>query len=160
MQELLKRLRAASLAQDAGRLAALYAEDGVHEFPFATPGAPTSITGRAAIEEFNATVYRGLPFAYREYRTIAVHQVGETTLVVEQEALGLNTVTGAQFVLPTVWVIETDAQGLISKLRDYVNRITPAGRVRAADEAQRLATLVEAACRLGALSRPSPPAGP
>jgi ketosteroid isomerase-like protein len=123
MLELLDRLREASLAQDAGGLAALYAEDGVHEFPFVTPGAPTSISGRAAIEEFNATVYRALPFAYREYRTIAVHQVGETTLVVEQEALGSNTVTGAQFVLPNVWVIETDAQGLISKLRDYVNPV-------------------------------------
>jgi|SRR5882757_9921167 len=38
-------------------------------------------------------------------------------------------------------------------------RITPAGRAKAADEARRLATLVEAACRLGALSRPSPPTG-
>lgn len=123
MLELLERLRAASLAQDAGGLAALYAEDGVHEFPFVTPGAPTSISGRAAIEEFNATVYRALPFAYSEYRTIAVHQVSETTLVVEQEALGSNTITGAQFVLPNVWVIETDAQGLISKLRDYVNPV-------------------------------------
>lgn len=119
--ELLERLRAASLAQDAGGLAALYAEDGVHEFPFVTPGAPTSIAGRAAIEEFNATVYRVLPFAYREYRTIAVHQVSETTLVVEQQALGSNTVTGAEFMLPNVWVIETNAQGLISRLRDYVN---------------------------------------
>jgi len=80
MLELLERLRAASLAQDAGGLAALYAEDGVH-------------------------------------------QVSETTLVVEQEALGSNTITGAQFVLPNVWVIETDAQGLISKLRDYVNPV-------------------------------------
>ena len=123
MLELLDRLRAASLAKDAGGLAALYAEDGVHEFPFVTPGAPTSITGRAAIEEFNATVYRALPFAYREYQTVAVHQVGESTLVVEQQALGSNTVTGAQFVLPNVWVIETDVHGLISSLRDYVNPV-------------------------------------
>ena len=86
MLELLERLRAASLAQDPERLAGLYSPDGVHEFPFVTPTAPTHIEGRAAILEFNATVFRNLPFAYSEYRTVATHQAGETVLVVEQEA--------------------------------------------------------------------------
>lgn len=121
MLELLERLRSASIAQDADQLAGLYAPDAVHEFPFVTPGAPARIEGRAAIAEFNATVFRNPPFAYSEYRTVAVHQAGETVLVVEQEALGTNTVTGAPFALPNVWVIEIDSQGLIANLRDYVN---------------------------------------
>lgn len=121
MLELLERLRSASIAQDAEQLAGLYAPDAVHEFPFVTPGAPARIEGRAAIAEFNATVFRNLPFAYSEYRTVAVHQAGETVLVVEQEALGANTVTGAPFALPNLWVIEIDSQGLIANLRDYVN---------------------------------------
>ena len=123
MLDLLERLRSASISQDAERLAELYAEDAVHEFPFVTPGAPTRVEGRAAIAEFNATVFRSLPFVYSEYRTIATHQVGKTALVVEQEALGTNTTTGAQFTLPNVWVIEVDPQGLIVSLRDYVNPI-------------------------------------
>jgi hypothetical protein len=45
--DLLERLRSAAIAQDAERLAGLYAEDAVHEFPFVTPGAPTRIEGRA-----------------------------------------------------------------------------------------------------------------
>ena len=121
LPDLLERLRAASIAQDAGRLAALYAEDAVHEFPFTTPGGPTRIEGRAAIAEFVATVYRSLPLQYTAYRTIAVHQVNGTTLVVEQEALGVNTVTGAHVALPNVAVIEVDPQGLIVSFRDYVN---------------------------------------
>ena len=44
--DLLENLRAASIAQDAVRLAALYAEDAVHEFPFTTPGGPTRIEGQ------------------------------------------------------------------------------------------------------------------
>jgi hypothetical protein len=86
-----------------------------------TPGAPTRVVGRAAIAEFNAAVYRKLPFAYSEYRSIATHQESGTLLVVEQVAIGTNTTTGAPFALPNVWVIEADAQGLIMTLRDYVN---------------------------------------
>lgn len=121
MLDLLERLRLASIARDAGQLADLYAPDAIHEFPFVTPGAPARIEGRAAIAEFNDTVFRNLPFAYSEYRTVAVHQAGEMVLVVEQEAIGVNTITGAPFALPNVWVIEVDAQGLVVRLRDYVN---------------------------------------
>ena len=123
MLELLRELRSASIAQDAERLAGLYAADGVHEFPFVTPGAPTHIEGRAAIAEFNATVFEHLPFAYAEYRAIGTHQAGDTVLVVEQEAIGINTRSGVPFALPNVWVIEVDDQGLIVRLRDYVNPV-------------------------------------
>ena len=119
--DLLEQLRAASMAQDAERMAALYAEDAVHEFPFTTPGGPTRIEGRAAMAEFLATVYRSLPLRYTEFRTIAVHQVSERTLVVEQEALGVNTKTGARFALPNVAVIKVDPEGLIASFRDYAN---------------------------------------
>ena len=124
--DLLENLRAASIAQDAVRLAALYAEDAVHEFPFTTPGGPTRIKGRAAIAEFVGTVYRSLPLRYTAYRTIAVHQVSETTLVVEQEALGVNAKTGLQFALPNVAVIEVNAEGFIASYRDYVNPVAVA----------------------------------
>jgi ketosteroid isomerase-like protein len=123
MLALLEELRAAAIVQDAERLAGLYAPEGVHEFPFVVPGAPTRIEGRAAIAEFNANAFRGGRFAYSEYRTIGTHQAGDTVLVVEQEAIGTNTLTGAVFALPNVWVIEVDNQGLIVSLRDYVNPV-------------------------------------
>lgn len=124
--DLLERLRAGSIAQDAMRSAALYADDAVHEFPFTTPGGPTRIEGRAAIADFVGTVYRSLPLRYTAYRTIAVHQVSETTLVVEQEALGVNTKTGVRFALPNIAVIGVDAEGLIASFRDYVNPVAVA----------------------------------
>ncbi len=127
MPDLLERLRAASIAQDATGLAALYAEDAVHEFPFTTPGGPTRFAGRAAIAEFVGAVYRSLPLRCTAYRTVAVHRVGGTTLVVEQEALGVNTRTGVPFALPNVAVIEVDAEGLIARFRDYVNPVAVAG---------------------------------
>jgi uncharacterized protein len=121
--DVLDRLRAASIAQDAARLAQMYVEDAVHEFPFTTPGGPTRFVGRAAIAEFLAAVYRSLPLQYTEYRTIAVHEVTDTTLVVEQEALGVNTATGARFMLPNIAVIRIDADGLIVSYRDYANPV-------------------------------------
>src|SRR5262245_2066339 len=121
--DLVARLRAASIAQDADRLAELYAEDAVHEFPFTTPGGPTRFEGRAAIADFVATVFRTLPLRYTEYRTIAVHQVNQTTLVIEQDALGVHAETGARFALPNVAVIRVDPKGLIVSFRDYVNPV-------------------------------------
>jgi ketosteroid isomerase-like protein len=80
-------------------------------------------------------VYRSLPLQYTEYRTIAVHEVTDTTLVVEQEALGVNTATGARFVLPNIAVLRIDAEGLIVSYRDYANpvAVTNAVKVPSAD---------------------------
>lgn len=58
-----ERPRTASIAQDVDRLAKLYAEDAVHEFPFTTPAALTYRKGRAAIAEF-ANRYRNLLLQY------------------------------------------------------------------------------------------------
>ena len=121
LSDLLERLRVAAVAQDAEGLAGLYAEDAVHEFPFTPAGGPTRIEGRAAIAAFLAAVYRSLPLRYTGYRTIALHRVSGTTLVVEQEALGVNTETGAQFALPNIAVITIDPQGLVASYRDYAN---------------------------------------
>jgi hypothetical protein len=52
--------------------------------------------------------------------------VSETTLVVEQEALGVNAKTGVQFALPNVVVIEVNVEGLIASYRDYVNPVAVA----------------------------------
>jgi len=129
--DLVEHLRAASIAQDAARLVALYAEDAVHGFPFTTPDGPTRLEDRAAIAEFVSTVHRSLPLRCTAYRTIAVHRVSATTIVVEQEALGLNTTTGgAPFALPNVAVIEVDGEGLIASFRDYVNPVAVAGVLR------------------------------
>jgi ketosteroid isomerase-like protein len=86
-------------------------------------GGRTRIEGHAAIAEFLASVYRSLPLQYTEYRRIAVHQATDTTMMVEQEALGVNTRTGARFVLPNVAVIDVDADGLIASFRDYANPV-------------------------------------
>ena len=56
--------------------------------------------------------------------TVEAH--GETTLVVEQDALGINTKTGVQFALPNVAVIEVNAEGFIASYRDYVNPVAVA----------------------------------
>ena len=122
---LLERIRAASMAQDAERLADLYAEDGVHEFPFTTPDGPTRFAGRAAIAEFLATVYRSLPLRYTEYRTIAVAPGDDTTLVVEQEALGVNTerLHGSRSRTSRY---QRRSDGLITSFRDYANPVAVA----------------------------------
>ncbi|HEY6575393.1 MAG TPA: nuclear transport factor 2 family protein, partial [Mycobacterium sp.] len=56
-QELVGRALALLLAHDMAAFAGLWAEDGVLEFPFAAPGYPARVEGRAAIAEY----MRGYP---------------------------------------------------------------------------------------------------
>ena len=46
---IVERYHAAMLAMSADDLAGLYAEDAVHEFPFAFPGMPPRFTGREQV---------------------------------------------------------------------------------------------------------------
>ena len=76
--------------------------------------------------DFLSSVYRSLPLRYTGYRTVAVHEVSGTTLVVEQEALGVHAQTGARFALPNIAVIDVDAQELVASFRDYANPVAVA----------------------------------
>ena len=51
-RELVSHAMELLLAQDMAAFAGLWAEDGVLEFPFAAPGYPTLIQGRAAVTEY------------------------------------------------------------------------------------------------------------
>ena len=50
-QELVSHALELLLAQDMAAFAGLWAEDGVLEFPFAAPGYPAMVEGRAAVTE-------------------------------------------------------------------------------------------------------------
>lgn len=71
-------------------MAALYAEDAVHEFPFTTPGGPTRIEGGPRSSSSWPRSTAAFPLRYTGFRTIAVHRVDDAMLVVEQEALGVR----------------------------------------------------------------------
>ncbi|MGV9677771.1 nuclear transport factor 2 family protein [Nocardia sp. NPDC003482] len=121
----LERFRQAAIDQSVEAMTELYAEDAVHEFPFSRPGLPTRLEGRDRIVEFITAGWRSGVLRYESYRTLAIHDtLDPDTIVVEQEAVGTSTVSGA-VALPNV-VVLTVSDGRIRIFRDYVNILAAA----------------------------------
>jgi ketosteroid isomerase-like protein len=116
----LDRFRHAAITQSTDAMRELHTIDAVHEFPFTRPDLPSRLEGRDAIVDWMATLWQANLITYERYRTIAIHDTADpATIVVEQDAIGTSTATGA-FELPNIMVL-TVHNGQISRLRDYVN---------------------------------------
>jgi ketosteroid isomerase-like protein len=105
------------IAQDMAGFAGLWAEDGVLEFPFAAPGFPSRLEGRAAVAEYMS----GYPDILRigEFPVVVVHQsVDPDVVIVEFEAAGTVVATGAPYRMRYIAVI-TVRDGEIACYRDY-----------------------------------------
>ena len=105
------------LAKDMAAFAGLWAEDGVLEFPFAAPGYPPRIDGRAAVADY----MRGYPgiLDVREIRQKVLHQTADPNLViVEFEAAGIVVATGQPYSMRYIAVI-TVRNSEIQSYRDY-----------------------------------------
>lgn len=105
------------IAQDVAGFAGLWAEDGVLEFPFAAPGFPSLLEGRAAVADYMS----GYPDILRieEFPVVVVHQsVDPDVVIVEFEAAGTVVATGAPYRMRYIAVI-TVRDGEIESYRDY-----------------------------------------
>ncbi|MGV9294267.1 MULTISPECIES: nuclear transport factor 2 family protein [Amycolatopsis] len=95
----------------------LFAEDAVLEFPFAAPGEPKRVEGRAALAEY----LRNYPnlFDVREVAAKTVHQTTDPEVsIAEFELAGIAVATQKPYRLGYV-VILTVRDGLIRHYRDY-----------------------------------------
>ncbi|GAA2874773.1 nuclear transport factor 2 family protein [Nonomuraea rubra] len=120
------------LAKDMRAFAGLWAEDGVLEFPFAQPGYPQRVVGRAAVEEY----MRGYPdiLDMREVTEKTVHQsVDPEVVIVEFEAAGFVVATGRPYRLRYVAVIAV-RDGRIRSYRDYWSPLAAAEIMGGSDE--------------------------
>lgn len=105
------------LAKDMAAFAGLWAEDGVLEFPFAAPGYPPRIDGRAAVADY----MRGYPdiLDVREIRQKVLHQTADPDVViVEFEAAGIVVPTGQPYTMRYIAVIAV-RNSEIQSYRDY-----------------------------------------
>lgn len=104
---------------DASTFVDMLAEDGVMEFPYATPGFATRLEGRTAIAEHLA----GVP------GLIAFDRIGEPdvhfsndpdVVIIEFEGFGRGVETGEPYDQRYISVIRTHG-GRITHYRDYWN---------------------------------------
>ncbi|MFF3918510.1 nuclear transport factor 2 family protein [Streptomyces sp. NPDC001852] len=75
--------------KSADALAALYAEDAVHEAPFTVPGFPPRFKGREAIRAAYGAMWNASPVVIDSVDTTALHRTSdEEVVVVEQRTRG------------------------------------------------------------------------
>lgn len=116
-QELVNHALELLLAHDTAAFAGLWAEDGVLEFPFAAPGYPARVEGRAAVAEY----MRGYPdiLDIREIPQSEMHQtIDPDVVVIEFQAAGIVVATGAPYQMTYIAVI-TVRDNEIQRYRDY-----------------------------------------
>ncbi|MGI5502607.1 nuclear transport factor 2 family protein [Lentzea sp. CA-135723] len=115
--DLIPRALQLLLDKDMIGFAGLWAEDGVMEFPFAPPGWPARLEGRAAIEDYLRDYPKMLDI--RAFPKQVVHETPDV-LVAEFDAEGVVVATGKPYRASYIAVI-TVRDGEIVNYRDYWN---------------------------------------
>ncbi|WP_433662117.1 nuclear transport factor 2 family protein [Nocardia sp. CA-128927] len=120
------------LAHDMVGFAGLWADQGSIEFPFAPPGYPAEVAGRAAIEDYLRDYPEQLDI--RAIDAPTVHVTGDPEIViVEFAADGVAVRTWRPYRMRYIAVITVRA-GEIVHYRDYWNPLAAAEVLGGADE--------------------------
>lgn len=105
------------LAHDMTAFAQLWAPDGTMEFPFAGPGQPARLEGRAAVEEYLADYTQMLDV--RRIVSQTRHQtLTPDTVIVEFEVEGVAVAAQQPYAMRYIAVITVGPDG-IRGYRDY-----------------------------------------
>ncbi|MGW4474808.1 nuclear transport factor 2 family protein [Nonomuraea sp. NPDC004354] len=125
MTEIVTRFHDAMRHMSADELADLYAEDGVHEFPFRMAGMVPRYNGREEVRAGYTASWGASPAVVEDIRNVVVHQsVDPEVLVVEHETA--VTVNGRPYTVPGLLVLRV-RDGKIVHTRDYMDATAVAG---------------------------------
>jgi uncharacterized protein len=118
--EVLTQRRRLILSGDADGYADLFAPDAVIESPFAPPGAPSRLEGRAAIREYSRQVMVS-PLRLEDFEVTALYQTQDPeVVVVEMRAKATLTTTGQSFTATSIQILRI-REGQIVLFRDFAN---------------------------------------
>lgn len=99
----------------------LYAEDIVHERPFARPGIPRTVVGREANREILAMALRAAPVRFTGFRDLVIHDGADPEeIFAEYVAQGVLTATGETFEIGNIPLLRI-RDGLVVSVRDYAD---------------------------------------
>src|SRR5262249_21192362 len=103
------------------QFADLFAPDGVLEYPFSFPGAPSTLDGRAAIEEFFKAREGIRDTLEMAEVTAVVHETSDPEVVItEIEHHGTSRLTNGPYRVRALGIIRV-RDGQIVHYRDYMN---------------------------------------
>ncbi|WP_371778011.1 nuclear transport factor 2 family protein [Streptosporangium subroseum] len=99
----------------------MYADDAVHEFPFAESGGVQRLEGRDAIRAYMAAMGERVQFGGLD--DVRIREWDDEVLI-EAEGHHFDAATGVPFDLRYLWII-TRQDGLVTRLRDYMGPRRP-----------------------------------
>lgn len=102
----------------------MYADDAVHEFPFAAADAVRRLEGKAQIRAYMAAMGDSVQFGSLD--DVTVRDAGKDELVIEAEGHHFDATTGDPFDIRYLWII-TRRDSLVTRLRDYMGPRRSAG---------------------------------
>jgi uncharacterized protein (TIGR02246 family) len=141
--DVLVQRRRLLLSGDTDGYADLFAPDGVIEWPFAPPGAPSRLEGREAIREYSRHVMAS-PVRLEDFEVAELYQTQDPEVVIEDlQAKVTLTTTGRSFVTTSIQIYRI-REGQIVLFRDFPNSrvlddvlrelgLSDAGQMRAPD---------------------------
>jgi uncharacterized protein len=89
-------------AGDVDGFMQMYADDAVHEFPFAADGRPVRLEGKSAIADYMENVPARVKFD--SFDDVRIREAGDE-LIVEANGRGTRLGSGAPFFMQYVWFI-------------------------------------------------------
>jgi uncharacterized protein len=115
-----ERIQQTTLTKDPSA-SDFYAENGVHEMPFASPGRPRRIEGRENIRAFFNQASGGAPMTFTEFRNVRIHDTADPdTIICEYDLAGVVVKSEEPFTLSYILVI-TVRDGELALVRDYMD---------------------------------------
>ncbi|MEV1167003.1 nuclear transport factor 2 family protein [Nonomuraea sp. NPDC049784] len=116
IDEIVTAYHAAMLHKSPDELADLYAEDGLHEFPF---GGLAPYKGREEIRAGYHAMWGGATFEAQEVRRVALYQTTDPEVVVVEQNV-FAVAAGHQITVPGLLVLRI-RNGQIIHTRDYMD---------------------------------------
>jgi hypothetical protein len=124
-RELFEQAQQTFLKKDLNAFADMFAEDGIHELPFAPPGVPKHLRGRENIRGY-LTAITATPLELNEFRDLTIYDTTDPEIIIiEYEAAGTVVATNLPYTSRYIQILQA-RNGAILLWRDYWNPLAGA----------------------------------
>lgn len=131
-EEAMLKFRDLIIAEDIPQWLELFTEDAVFEYPFAPPGMPAEVVGKAALSENFKDFPSRLKFF--EFTDVELHPTLDPDgLVIEFACRGQAVTTGKPYNQRYIGVVQM-REGKIARYRDYWNPLVAIEAFRQSEE--------------------------
>lgn len=120
-EQLLDRYHAAMIAADADGFAALYAPEGIHEFPFVSPQGVRRLQGPDQIRDFYRPLWANTPVVLDRIENSSLHHARTAGMIInELVSIGHRRPDDKPFRLAGLLIL-TSSEGKIINVHDYMD---------------------------------------